>query len=432
MTRVVIVGGGWSGCAASISAAKMGAKVTLLERTDMLLGTGLVGGIMRNNGRFTAAEEMIAMGGGDLFRICDRTARHKNVDFPGHRHANLYDIAKTHGEVLRFLTERGVEIVFQSRGKSVSMEGRAIVSVKDDSGREFIGDVFLDTTGTAGPPANCTKYGNGCAMCILRCPSFGGRVSLAGLAGVEEKIGKRADGGMGAMSGSCKLYKESLSREIRDELDARGVAILPVPEELKEDHLSGKACQQYATSAYVDNIVLLDTGHAKLMSPFFPLERLRQIPGFENARYEDPYAGGKGNSMRYFAMSPRDDCLHVQGADNLFCGGEKAGLLVGHTEAIVTGTLAGHNSVRYALGKDLLELPDRLAAGDIIRCVREAMQTEEGMSKKYTFAGSVYFERMKARNLYTTERKEIAARVEALGLTNVFEKSIRGKDPLPG
>ena len=121
MTRVVIVGGGWSGCAASISAAKMGAKVTLLERTDMLLGTGLVGGIMRNNGRFTAAEEMIAMGGGDLFRICDRTARHKNVDFPGHRHANLYDIAKTHGEVLRFLTERGVEIVFQSRGKSVSM-----------------------------------------------------------------------------------------------------------------------------------------------------------------------------------------------------------------------------------------------------------------------------------------------------------------------
>jgi len=29
---------------------KPGADVTLLERTDMLLGTGLVGGIFRNNG----------------------------------------------------------------------------------------------------------------------------------------------------------------------------------------------------------------------------------------------------------------------------------------------------------------------------------------------------------------------------------------------
>ncbi|HZK55639.1 MAG TPA: FAD-dependent oxidoreductase, partial [Desulfosporosinus sp.] len=97
MTKVVIIGGGWSGCAAAISAAKAGAEVTLLERTDMLLGTGLVGGIMRNNGRFTATEEMIAMGGGDLFKICDKTARHRDIKFPGHDHASLYDIALTHG-----------------------------------------------------------------------------------------------------------------------------------------------------------------------------------------------------------------------------------------------------------------------------------------------------------------------------------------------
>ena len=89
MVRVIVTGGGWSGCAAAISAAKAGGQVTLLERTDMLLGTGLVGGIMRNNGRFTAAEEMIAMGGGDLFQICDRIARHRNISFPGHEHATL-------------------------------------------------------------------------------------------------------------------------------------------------------------------------------------------------------------------------------------------------------------------------------------------------------------------------------------------------------
>ena len=54
--KIVVIGGGWAGCAAALTAAKAGADVTLLERTDMLLGTGLVGGIFRNNGRYTAAE----------------------------------------------------------------------------------------------------------------------------------------------------------------------------------------------------------------------------------------------------------------------------------------------------------------------------------------------------------------------------------------
>ncbi|MDF1592308.1 MAG: FAD-dependent oxidoreductase, partial [Desulfobacterales bacterium] len=67
--KVIIVGGGWAGCAAALSAQKQGARVVLIERTDMLLGTGLVGGIMRNNGRYTAAEEMIAMGGGEIFQL---------------------------------------------------------------------------------------------------------------------------------------------------------------------------------------------------------------------------------------------------------------------------------------------------------------------------------------------------------------------------
>ena len=49
--KVVVVEGGWSGCAAALSASKQGAEVTLLEQTDMLLGTGLVGGIVQNNGR---------------------------------------------------------------------------------------------------------------------------------------------------------------------------------------------------------------------------------------------------------------------------------------------------------------------------------------------------------------------------------------------
>ena len=150
-----------------------------------------------------------------------------------------------------------------------------------------------------------------------------------------------------------------------------------------------KACQQYALAEFAENIILLDTGHAKLMTPYYDLKRLQQIPGFENARYEDPYAGGKGNSMRYFAMAPRNDQLQVQGVDNLFCAGEKAGLLVGHTEAIVTGTLAGYNAARFAAGQTLLKLPRELAVGEAIAYVREQMQTVRGLGLKYTFSGSV-------------------------------------------
>ena len=39
--KIVVIGGGWAGCAAAVAAAKQGARVRLLERTDMILGTGL-------------------------------------------------------------------------------------------------------------------------------------------------------------------------------------------------------------------------------------------------------------------------------------------------------------------------------------------------------------------------------------------------------
>jgi len=424
VVRVVVIGGGWSGCAAAISARKAGADVTLLERTDMLLGTGLVGGIMRNNGRFTATEEMIAMGGGDLFELCDNNSRHKDIEFPGHKHASLYDIAAVHGAVLSRIKELGINVYFKSRiVKLDTFEGN-IVSVETKEGKVFKGDVFIDATGTAGPQANCVKYGNGCAMCILRCPSFGGRISITGLAGINEMIGRKADGSYGAMSGSCKLYKESLSKEIQDELNSKGVAVIPVPSDLIEDHLGVKACQQYALKDFKENLILLDTGHAKLMTPYYDIETLRKIPGFENVRYEDPYAGGMGNSMRYFAMAPRDNSMKVIGINNLFCCGEKAGLLVGHTEAIVTGTLAGHNAVRYGIKKDLLEIPVELATGDAIAYVKKEMKREEGMSKKYTFSGSVYFERMKKLGLYSTDKNIIREKVAQCGMKEVFANKL--------
>ncbi len=418
--KIVITGGGWAGCSAAYAARKQGADVVLLERTDLLLGTGLVGGIMRNNGRYTATEEMIAMGGGDIFQIIDDNSRHTNINFPGHEHANLYDIAKTPVAITNYLKEIGVDVRLQERVVKAEVEDGVIKSIKTASGEVFEADAFIDATGTAGPMNNCGMYGNGCAMCILRCPSYGGRVSLAGICGIKEIRGTKADGSIGAMSGSCKLYKESLAPEIIETLNRDGVAVIPLPEELIENHLSVKACQQYALKEFAENVVLLDTGHAKLMTPYYTIEKLHKIPGFENARYEDPYSGGKGNSMRYFDMSPRTNALQVIGLKNLFCAGEKAGLLVGHTEAIVTGVLAGYNTTRYLKDLPLLELSRKTAIGEAIAFVNEEMQTEEGLGKKYTFSGSVLFEHMKKLGLYETDVDKIRETMKNEGLFNVF------------
>ena len=71
------------------------------------------------------------------------------------------------------------------------------------------------------------------------------------------------------------------------------------------------------------------------MTPYYPLEELRMIPGFERARFEDPLSGGKGNSMRYFNFAHVDASLKADGKTNLFCGGERAGAMVGHTLSLI-------------------------------------------------------------------------------------------------
>lgn len=426
---VVIVGGGWSGCAAALAAKKAGAdRVIILERSDGLLGTGLVGGIMRNNGRFAATEEMIALGAGDLFHVSDENSRHKNVEFPGHKHANFYDVAKIEPAVRRCLRENGIEYWLIARVTTAHRQGsNHIQLVALENGTYIAGDVFVDCTGTVGGQSFCTEHGNGCVMCIVRCPTFGPRVSLAGMVGIPERQGTRTDGGIGAMSGSCKLAKDTIRPDIVEQMERTGLAMIPIPEHLiHEEKLGVKACQQYALPEYASNIILLDTGQVKLMTSFVPLEQLRQIPGLEDVRYVDPYSGTIGNSMRYSQLSPRDDAMHVAGpVDNLFCGGEKAGLLVGHTEAMVTGALAGHNAVRYLRGRDPLILPDTLCVGDAIKHVREEMDKPGGLSKKYTFSGSVYFQRMKAKGFYAGAKPEVYhERVAKAGLTNALAERV--------
>lgn len=425
MAKVVVIGGGWAGCAAAITAKKAGARVVLIERTDLLLGLGNVGGIMRNNGRYTAAEELKLLGAGELIEITDGTARHKNVNFPGHNHASLYDVNLVEPMVRAKLRELGVEILLETRVVDIKLKGKRAEAVMTSEEKWINGDVFIETTGSTGPMGNCLRYGKGCSMCILRCPTYGPRISISRRAGVEDILGQRGDDSYGAMSGSCKLSKGSLSLEVQALLDKEGVAVIPIPEEdINLKKLDLKVCQQYALKEFAENIVLLDTGYAKLMTSFYPLEKLRRIPGLECARYDDPYSGGRANSIRYLSMAPRTNTMKVVGLDNFLCAGEKSGLFVGHTEAITTGSLAGHNSVRLTLGMDLLELPRATALGDIISFANEMVVSPQGRKNRYTFSGGVYFKHMQEVGLYTTQDEEIEARIKKLNLNDIFGQKL--------
>lgn len=91
-------------------------------------------------------------------------------------------------------------------------------------------------------------------------------------------------------------------------------------------------------------------------------------------------------------------------------------------EAICTGSLAGHNAVRYLLGMPLLVLPKTTAIGDIISYANYKMMSKKGRRNRYTFAGAEYFKRMQDMKLYSTNREEIKSRIEGLNLVDIMNQ----------
>lgn len=427
MEHLVVVGGGWSGCAAALAAAKKGLAVTLVERTDRLLASGLVGGIMRNNGRYTAAEELKLMGAGELVEITDRCARHVNLDFPGHRHASLYDVGRVESRVQQILLTHGVKLLLGKRVVDVEAEGRAVRAVRFSQGGERLkGTVFIDASGTAGPVGNCSRYGNGCAMCVFRCPTFGPRVSIAVKAGAEEIPLERFRGAPGYFSGSCEIEPSSLSPELLAKIREKGVISIPLPREAAEGNgeegspLKSKACRQYSLPDYKQNIILLDTGAVKMMAPYFSLQVLRSIPGMNRAVYRDPLGGGLGNSIRFSSMLQRDNRMLLPHLDNLLVAGERAGLALGHTEAMITGTLAGYNAWLISRGQESIRLPRGTVCGELINFTRQKGRTAEGRQALYNLSGGQLWDFIRKHNLYTTDRSEIYRRLDNTGMLSRF------------
>lgn len=169
----------------------------------------------------------------------------------------------------------------------------------------------------------------------------------------------------------------------------------------------------------------VDNGYVKVSRvPQIPLETIRLIPGLENARLADPLAGGVASLIRNLALAPRDNAMKVQGIDNLYCAGDKAGPKGELSPVIAQGLLAGHNAVRHCLGKENLVLPRTTALGDFIAFEAEQMAQAQGSDRGFSFEAGPYFQRMKEIGLYTTSPGQVKKRVEKDGLAGTFSHKI--------
>lgn len=69
----------------------------------------------------------------------------------------------------------------------------------------------------------------------------------------------------------------------------------------------------------------------------------------------------------------------------------------------------------------MVTLSRETAIGDIIAYANERLNTEGGNAVRHTFSGAEYFERMKELGLYSTDNDYIEAKIERLGLKNIFK-----------
>ena len=98
--------------------------------------------------------------------------------------------------------------------------------------------------------------------------------------------------------------------------------------------------------------------------------------------------------------------------------------MVAVAEAICTGSLAGHNAVRYLANMKYLQLPSDLLIGDFLNYSNEEFHKEGGTKKRFTFAGSIYFNRMKELDFYTIDKEIIEKRVKDADLLGVYDKKL--------
>jgi hypothetical protein len=155
---VVVVGGGPAGLAASVSAARHGAKVLLVERYGFLGGMGTAGGVTNFAGLYGRKNgQMQQVVHGVVDELLERIAALGGLNAPqngmqGRIRVQSYDISSLKCAADQMLVASGVQILFHAWAAAVVLQGTRIQAlvVETKSGRLGVrARQFIDCSGDA-------------------------------------------------------------------------------------------------------------------------------------------------------------------------------------------------------------------------------------------------------------------------------------------
>jgi hypothetical protein len=155
---VVVVGGGPAGIAASVSAARHGARTLLVERYGFLGGMGTAGGVTNFAGLYgKRGGEMTQLVHGVADELLARIDAMGGLNKPqdgmqGRIRVRSYDTSIYKCAADQLLLDAGVELLFHAWAAAVVMEGPRIAAlvVETKSGRQAIrANAFVDGSGDA-------------------------------------------------------------------------------------------------------------------------------------------------------------------------------------------------------------------------------------------------------------------------------------------
>jgi hypothetical protein len=155
---VVVVGGGPAGIAASVSAARHGARTLLVERYGFLGGMGTAGGVTNFAGLYGRRDgEMTQLVHGVVDDLLARIDAMGGLNKPqdgmqGRIRVRSYDTSVYKCAADQLLLDAGVQLLFHAGAAAVVKEGMRIAAlvVETKSGRQAIrANAFIDCSGDA-------------------------------------------------------------------------------------------------------------------------------------------------------------------------------------------------------------------------------------------------------------------------------------------
>jgi hypothetical protein len=155
---VVVIGGGPAGLAASVSAARHGARILLVERYGFLGGMGTAGGVTNFAGLYGRKNgEMQQVVHGVVDDLLERIDALGGLNQPqdgmlGRIRVRSYDVSAYKCAADQLLLSAGVQLLFHAWAAAVVMDGPSIAAlvVETKSGRQAIrAQRFIDCTGDA-------------------------------------------------------------------------------------------------------------------------------------------------------------------------------------------------------------------------------------------------------------------------------------------